>query len=151
MRAAGSLSARVESAYGKAGSCTLRLRTECRARRGSITGGEPVAPKLCSEPESGSAAPVTLAGSGIRAHARGCRRQHAAEEHGILVGIWPPATDVIAGNTHQHDALSDFSWRAELAARVRALEVDGEHSEAMGHDEPEKDEDMVTWRPQAFL
>ena len=117
-------------------------------------------PKLCSEPESGSAAPVTLAGSGTRAHARGCRRQHAAEEHGILVGIWLSA-DVIARNTATNTTRLDVpgcppralrhSWRAELAARVRALEVDGEHSEAMGHDEPEKDEDMVTWRPQAFL
>ena len=55
----------------------------------------------------------------------------------------PEALDARQRALREALARYDASWRAELAARAQALEVDGEHtSEAMDHDEPEKDEDM---------
>ena len=58
----------------------------------------------------------------------------------------PEALDVRQRALREALARYDASWRAELAARAQALEVDGEHSEAMDHDEPEmipeKDKDM---------
>ena len=58
----------------------------------------------------------------------------------------PEALDARQRALREALARYDASWRAELAARAQALEVDGEHSEAMDHDEPEmipeKDKDM---------
>ena len=55
----------------------------------------------------------------------------------------PEALDARQRALREALARYDVSWRAELAARARALEVDGEHiSEAMDRDEPEKDKDM---------
>ena len=54
----------------------------------------------------------------------------------------PEALDARQRALREALARYDGSWRAELAARAQALEVDGEHSEAMDHDEPEKDKDM---------
>ena len=55
----------------------------------------------------------------------------------------PEALDARQRALREALARYDVSWRAELAARAQALEVDGEHtSEAMDRDEPEKDKDM---------
>ena len=55
----------------------------------------------------------------------------------------PEALDARQRALREALARYDVSWRAELAARAQALEVDGEHtSEALDHDELEKDKDM---------
>ena len=55
----------------------------------------------------------------------------------------PEALDARQRALREALARYDGSWRAELAARARALEVDGEHiSDAMDHNEPEKDKDI---------
>ena len=54
--------------------------------------------------------------------------RNAAEEHGILVGIWPPAVDVIAGNmppTRRHAQAGSQAGRAGVASGRRSQRSHG--------------------------